>query len=241
MANIRYVTKNRLFKEAKNQQIRVFFSGMIFLTITAIILIVLLRNQVVLVQIIVIVLFLIILSEVFRAGTILRAGAKGEQNALRILNKLPKTYTIFNQVDIPFYNNSYRTQEIDYIIVGPNCIFVVEVKYKSGVISGFKDDEVWIAEKHSFKSKFKNPINQLSRQIKLLEQYFAIYEIYPKIQGALLFTHPKSILKLSREIKEVSFIDKDINGLIKKYNDKKSLIDSESIIKILCFEKERKK
>jgi hypothetical protein len=241
LANLRYVTKNRLFKEARNQQIRIFLTGIMFLAIVASILTILLTNQVGLVKIIIIVFFLIILNEVSKAGTVLRAGAREEQKALKILKRLPKSYTIFNQVDIPFYYNSDRTQEIDYIIVGPNCIFVVEVKYKSGVISGSKDDEMWLAEKGQFISEFKNPMKQLLRQMKLLKQYFAIYEIYPKIQGALLFTHPRSILKVSREIKEVSFIDKDILHLIKKHNDKKSLNDSESIIKILCFEKLRKK
>jgi hypothetical protein len=240
LANLRYVTKNRLFKEAKNQQIRVFLSGMMFLAIAASILAVLLVDQIGLVQIIVLVLFLIVLKEVSKAGAVLRAGAKGEQKTLNILKKLPKSFIIFNQVDIPYYNNPNRTQKIDYIIVGPSKIFIIEVKYNSGIISGSKDAEMWIAEKHSFTSEFKNPMRQLLRQVKLLEQYLAAYEIYPDIQGALLFIHPKSILKLSREIMKVTFFDKDILSLIKKHNDKKILFDSDSIVRILCFEKQRK-
>jgi hypothetical protein len=130
LANTKHVKKNRLLIKARNQKINTIVTGIFFLLLIFIILLYLFPYQDVIVKIIVLVLTVMIIYDISRAGVILKAGGLGEKRALQILKKLPNNYIIFNQTDIPFYENSTRTQEIDFIIIGPTALFVVEVKNK---------------------------------------------------------------------------------------------------------------
>jgi hypothetical protein len=173
-----------------------------------------------------------IINDISRAGEILKAGGVGEENALHILKKLPNTYIIFNQIDIPFYENSTRTQEIDFIIIGPTALFVVEVKNKSGKIHASETNRTWIAEKYGKKQRFANPLYQLERQLKLLAQFFTSYDIESEIFGLLLFINKKHQFKIPRNLKDVVFNNKSINNWIKKQN-KGEKIDRERITYLL--------
>jgi len=68
------------------------------------------------------------------------SGAIGEERVLGIykpqpgsLIELPYCYTLFNQVVV---QAGKAIREMDYVDIGPNGIFISEVKNNKGVISG---------------------------------------------------------------------------------------------------------
>ena len=117
MANLEYVKENRLTQEAKGSRKTVLMFGAPILLLLCVLFpdvwwwflsffVILLLN----------------------AGTIKRAGAQGEDTALARLKDLPDTYTIFNQLEVPNNNSRRGFVELDLVVVGPNGVFVVEVK-----------------------------------------------------------------------------------------------------------------
>ena len=64
---------------------------------------------------------------------ILNAGVKGEQQTYEILKKLPKEFTVITN---PVLHNRGSVNELDFVIIGTNGVFVVETKNYRGIITG---------------------------------------------------------------------------------------------------------
>lgn len=154
MANTQHITENRLTAEANNARKNMLLYGtpvtialcFAFPSISWWFLGVLL------------ILFL-------NAGAVKRAGAKGEDATLAMLSTLPTSYTILNQVRVP--NSKSRTgyTELDFVVMGPNGVFVIEVKNNNSRIVGAEDQTSWKVRKIGRKgtpytATMRNPIKQ---------------------------------------------------------------------------------
>lgn len=71
----------------------------------------------------------------------LRSGAVGEDIALKILSRLSETFTIYNQVDISNTESKIGFNKGDLIVVGPNAVFVIEVKHNNSQIVGSENEK----------------------------------------------------------------------------------------------------
>jgi len=145
------------------------------------------------------------LCVMFGTGTdtiIAEAGAGGEESALKTLSELDDSYTIFNQVRIPCKESKTGYREADFVVCGPNGIFVVEVKNNKGIIVGTEADPRWEVRKVGgggtpYSDYMRNPIKQVRSQIFPLKEYLVskgINDVW--IYGVVLFTNPESALKL---------------------------------------------
>lgn len=144
------------------------------------------------------------------------SGAIGEEFALGVptacpgsLKSLPDEYTVFNQYIVPF-GESIR--EIDFIVVGPNGIFVIEIKHHRGKISGKDTDNNWIQRKRSragytYEQKIRNPVRQVKQGIHGLKQYLKTKGLKPWIQGIVVFTNPDCTLSLGNTTVPVLRLD----------------------------------
>ncbi len=131
------------------------------------------------------------------------SGAEGEDLALGIPSALPgslatlhQDYIVFNQLQIPA-GRSYR--ELDYVVVGPNGIFVVEVKHYRGEIRGAEFDRTWLQRKRSragyfYTQELRNPVTQIKGGIYALRRHLATHGIRNWIEGIVVFTHPECTL-----------------------------------------------
>jgi len=142
--------------------------------------------------------FLIVL---INAGSVKRAGAEGEDVTLEMLSSLPDSYTVLNQVLVP--NKASRTghTEIDFLVIGPNGIFVIEVKNNNGRIVGSEEEREWVAHKVGRKgtpytAPMKNPIKQLKNQIWALRNFSNERGHRAWIEGLIFFSNPKSSIEL---------------------------------------------
>ena len=115
-----------------------------------------------------------------------KAAVKGSTEDVDFLSALPESFQIFMNVNI-----SVRST-LDAVIVGPNGLFVVDVKTRTGKIEPMGGSD-WIRHKVGSKGTpyrvpMKNPVQQMNRSIRELQSYLAFYGIRPWIEGCVYFT-----------------------------------------------------
>jgi len=124
------------------------------------------------------------------------AGADGENKMLESLKKLPKSYTIFNQVNIPDNRSTIGMREYDFIVVGNNAVFIIEVKNNHGeiYIENTKDLKEWQTVKQSkagirYKNPMKNPFKQAYLQQIVLKNFLYQQKSIAWIVNTICFTN----------------------------------------------------
>lgn len=93
--------------------------------------------------------------------SVLSAGAAGEEDAAALISNLPDEYTVFR-------NAVAAGVEIDFIVVGPTGVFVIEVKAYSGTLLGDYSEQQWLKRKRSpmgnvYEKDVSNPLLQARR------------------------------------------------------------------------------
>lgn len=69
-----------------------------------------------------------------------KGGGKGNASVKSLLQKLGKDYAVFSDVVVPA---QHGMSHIDFVIVSPYGVFVVDVKHESGKISGDLNEREW--------------------------------------------------------------------------------------------------
>lgn len=129
------------------------------------------------------------------------AGAEGEEYVLHLLHALPDDYVLFNQLDIPNPDSSQGVNEADLVVLGPNALFVIEVKHNHGVIQGSEKSPEWHALKTGrggtdYLKTLRNPVLQVKYTTHLLGKYLRARKAKPWIQAVVVFSHPNARLEL---------------------------------------------
>lgn len=198
MADTRFVKKNRLGVEARGSDYRgpLFLAGFaLFAVLTYAV------PQLFLIWLALLAGFVLVALLGDGLDRIKESGAKGEDEALKALSALPDSYTIFNQIYIPNERGKNGRTELDLVVVGPNGIFVVEVKNIRGEVEGSRQDWKWIVHKvgrqgSNYTSEISNPVKQLGRQIGALKPLVRRKEDSPWVQGIAFFPNPDHSVKL---------------------------------------------
>jgi len=191
MANTQYVTANRLTAEAGDSRKKVLLIGAPLALVLCAIFPSLWWW------------FLAVLLIVFlNAGSIKRAGADGEDSTLSILSTLPDSYTILNQCMLPNKDSKSGHIELDFIVVGPNGVFVIEVKNNNSRIVGSEEENKWEIHKVGRKgtpytSSMRNPIKQIKGQIWVLNNFAKERGHRIWIEGIVFFSNPNCNLEFS--------------------------------------------
>ena len=193
MADLRFVQPNRLRLEVRRYRNRLLFIGVPGLALSACIHVALLFPG------------LIVLAVLWNVKQQRLCGAEGEDRALGIpealpgsLATLPDDYIIFNQLEVP---NGTSFRELDYVVVGPNGIFAIEVKHCRGKITGGETDATWHQRKRSragntYEQQLRNPVKQVKGAIYALKQHLVSQGLREWIQGVVVFTHPGCTLSV---------------------------------------------
>ncbi len=120
------------------------------------------------------------------------AGARGEAIALRTAMQLPPDFTVFNNVLVPGRAGG-RPRELDLVVVGPRCVFVVEVKHYKGEILPPREAPQWKIRKVGrggtvYYSTVSNPLRQVASASTALASYFNSQGVRSWVQGVVCFT-----------------------------------------------------
>jgi hypothetical protein len=126
---------------------------------------------------------------------IYKSGYEGETKVKKILENLPEDYTVITDTTIKLGD---QQSQIDNIIVGPNGVFVLEVKNFKGFIEVL-EDKMWKQKKKSgltYKNEFYSPVKQVKTHVYRLSQFLKSMGYSTWINCAVLFSHPE--VKVSR-------------------------------------------
>lgn len=104
---------------------------------------------------------------------ILKFGLQGEKEAFDLLSKLPKQYKLLSDVHLVDGNKS---SQIDFVIIGPNGLFIMESKHIKGILNGKAEDnylqKVKIARSgDKYIKRMYNPIRQISGHKKGMDTW----------------------------------------------------------------------
>lgn len=167
--------------------------------------------------------------------TIIRAGIKGEKSAKKHIKSLQQIgYRVVPNVLVPKEKGGFR--ELDFIVVGPKGIFVIESKNMSGSISGNADNKLLSRNKSSrrngsYTSDIENPIYQVKGQVYTIVTYLRKHKINHYVDYIVAFTNKNVSLNISNcEGKVLKLTDgEDIVNYINKIETNKTLTYSEVI------------
>lgn len=126
------------------------------------------------------------------------SGAEGEDYTLNFLKKLPDNYVVFNQLELPDERSSTGLRELDFIVCGPNGIFVIESKNHNGEITGSEHDKEWTIHKVGrggtpYSDSIRNPVKQVKQQVRILRNYLASHNIQDGVYGAVALSSNNSL------------------------------------------------
>ncbi len=229
MADLRFVQPNRLRLEVRRYQNRLLGFGTPLLALSAWIHVALLVPG------------LIVLLVLWNAKQQRLCGAEGEDRALGVpqalpgsLATLPDDYTIFNQVEVP---NGASCRELDFVVVGPNGIFVIEVKHCRGKISGQETDGAWHQRKRSragntYERELRNPVKQIKGAIHALKQHLLSQALNEWIQGIVVFTHPDCTLSVDPTSVPVLALER-LTPYIRGYRPRRAPVRIGTIVRAL--------
>lgn len=217
MANLNYVTQNKLTKEVNAQKASA--QKMIFAIGFVIAMLGFLVNLMVGFAVLLITAFLCVSQ---KGSDRLKAGAIGEDIALNALKGLPDSYTIYNQVDIPNKKSRTGVNEADLLVVGPQAIFVIEVKHNKGKIVGGDKDQEWTATKIGrrgtrYSKNMRNPIAQVKKLVWLLSEELKRSKRRAWIQGIVLFSNAEANVSVANDSNVPVLTNADIVNYILSY------------------------
>ena len=145
----------------------------------------------------------------FRANSALRgqlrAGLRGQNRTVDILDVLDDDYYLLNNLKLPG-----RADDVDHLVVGPNGIFALETKNHRGHV--YSRDGQWYQAKVSRRGRqqpeepIRDPTQQLKRNVDYLRSCInnTNRELSRRtrlwIEGAAVFTHPSVRVELGPQI-----------------------------------------
>jgi hypothetical protein len=124
------------------------------------------------------------------------AGVEGEVRAGDTLAQLPDDHVIFNQVHIPDPATPYGRRELDFIVVGPDAVTVVEVKNTPGLIHVDPSGKHWRVVKRAGCGSqpgwhsIDNPLMQVGAQTRALERWLLEHGIAIRPRAMVCFARP---------------------------------------------------
>lgn len=224
MANTQHVIANRLTNEAKQSRKQVLIIGGPFVAILCILFPVVSWW------------FLIAFLIVFlNAGTIKRAGARGEDSTLDVLAALPDSYVILNQIELPNPESKKGFTELDFIVIGSNGVFVIEVKNNNSRVVGTEEEKEWTIYKIGRKgtpytSSMRNPIKQVKGQIWILSKYLKERGHKAWIDGVVYFSNPNIDVEFLGAPSVPIFHNGGLTNYIQSYRPKFPVKNADKIV-----------
>ncbi|MCH5324912.1 MAG: NERD domain-containing protein [Eubacterium sp.] len=130
---------------------------------------------------------------------VLLSGFRGEKSLMRAIKKLKnEDYTVFSNLPIKYKKNR---SEIDFLLVCPDYILIIEVKNHSGKIYGKHKDDQWLQKKvyrdgKTTETYMQNPLKQLRRQRDILKCILSANGLDRWVDTMLYFSSPQVKLYL---------------------------------------------
>jgi len=145
----------------------------------------------------------ILFSILSKEERILKSGIEGEERALDVLKNLSDDYIIFTNIEVLGY-------EIDFTVLGPTGLFIIENKHLKGIIEGDVEDKKWIRKKISssgeiYSDSIDNPILQVTLHKDKLQKYFRKNNFIQQIESIIFFSSGDIKLTIQNNLHQLIF------------------------------------
>lgn len=148
-----------------------------------------------------------------------KAGDAGEKFASKVLRSvLRDNDMLYTNVSVSYKG---KRTELDNVIVNKYGVFIIEVKYYSGVLYGKADDFEW-SKSHTSRGgntyikTVKNPVKQVNRQVYILSGYLKNRGVGVWVDGYAIILGAKSPVKSKKILKSPDEVDRVIHTPGKK-------------------------
>ena len=129
-------------------------------------------------------------SRFLRGGVMFLIGAQGEDKVTRVLQSLPESWYVFNDLTV-------NGAQIDHVLIGPKGIFTIETKNYSGKIYGNANQKQWTYYLKNRKYTFYNPVKQALKHSLVLSQFLETCGLGKTwVETLVVFAHPQVKLKI---------------------------------------------
>lgn len=164
-----------------------------------------------------------------RKYRIFKAGAQGESELLAYVKRLPNQYHVFTNYMV---KDKRIRDEIDFLIVGFNGVFVVEAKNHVGRIVGNADDVEWKqykVDKHGkpYTKNMMNPVKQAQWHTANIGGLLGRLGYQVSVKGLLVFTNPKAKLEIEPHKMTTLYGCEEVNSYILNHVPKRKLAKGE--------------
>jgi len=152
-------------------------------------------------------------------------GIEGELRALKFLRRLSDDYLLLNRVRIadPTLPNGER--ELDFLVLGPNALFVVEVKNTPGLIHVQPDSAHWpVASRGGCGSSpcwnsMPSPLRQVQAQVAALDRLLLSHGLGLPIKPIICFARPGVALENVASCPIPVVVPEQLSGLIESASE----------------------
>ncbi len=123
-------------------------------------------------------------------------GVEGELRALKFLRHLPDEYRILNRIRIADTTLPNGERELDFVVLGPTGLFLVEVKNTPGLIHVQPDSNRWpVAKRGGCGSSprwnsLPSPLIQVRAQVESLERLLLSHGLDLAARPIICFARP---------------------------------------------------
>lgn len=125
------------------------------------------------------------------------AGIEGEVAVLERLKTLPDDYLLFNRVKLPDGQLPNGWRELDFIVAGPDGLWIVEVKNTPGYVYVQPGERHWpLARRAGCGSRpswnaLENPIPQANAQVQSLKRWLLQQGVSVAPKVIICLSHPE--------------------------------------------------
>jgi len=125
------------------------------------------------------------------------AGVEGEAAVLKRLKGLTDDYLILNRVKLPDETLTNGQRELDFIVLGPTGLWVIEVKNTPGHVQVRPRERHWpLARRVGCGSRpswnaMANPVPQVRAQVEALERWLLKHGVDARARAVIVMAHPE--------------------------------------------------
>lgn len=123
-------------------------------------------------------------------------GIEGEVRTLKALTQLDERFTVFNRLRLPDPTLPNGQRELDFVVLGPTGLWIIEVKNLPGLIEVQPGSKRWPVQVRAGCGsapgwrQMDNPLEQLAAQQSAMDRWLLSRGLHAPINGLVCFARP---------------------------------------------------
>ncbi|MGY6586961.1 MAG: NERD domain-containing protein [Wenzhouxiangella sp.] len=123
-------------------------------------------------------------------------GIEGEVRTLKALSQLDDRFTVFNRLRLPDPTLPNGQRELDFVVLSPSGLWIIEVKNLPGLIDVQPESHRWPVQVRAGCGgapgwrQMDNPLKQLAAQLASMDRWLLSEGLHSPVYGLVCFARP---------------------------------------------------